>query len=235
MGGIIMFYTNDTTTRRVSVANFMYKVYGWMTVALALSATTAYGVYSTPSLMMTLLRTPFLFYGLMFAQLGLVIFLSAAIRKISYPTAVASFLGYSILLGVTLSTIFVVYQMASIGMVFMVASLMFGSMATYGYVTKNDLTSFGQILGMGLWGLIIAMLVNMFFANPAFDYLLSFVGVVIFTGLTAYDVQKIKNIGYQLTDEGETTNKIALLGALSLYLDFVNLFLHLLRMFGKRK
>lgn len=233
-GGSTMFSSSRQSVSS-SVSQFMYKVYAWMCGALFLTAATAYGVFTTPAIFMTLVKTPFLFYGLMFAQIGLVLFLSFRINKMSYGAAVVTFLLYAMLLGVTLSTIFAVYQLASIYTVFGITAGTFGTMALYGYFTKADLTSIGNIMGMALFGLILASVVNMFVGSQKFDYILSFLGVLIFTGLTAYDVQKIKDMGYNMIQHGESTGKVAIMGALTLYLDFINLFLYLLRLLGRRR
>ncbi len=195
-------------------------------------------MFAYPALLVHLLSSTFSLYGLMAAQLGLVIYLSAAISTMSYRAAVTSFVAYSILTGMLLSPIFLIYAMSSICMTFVTAACMFGGMAIYGYYTETDLSQFGSILLMGLWGLIIASLVNWFFASSSFDLFLSFCGVLLFTALTAYDVQKIKNLArvieYQENSQ-EMSNKIALLGALQLYLDFINLFLYLLKLMGKKR
>jgi uncharacterized protein len=218
-----------------SVASFMYKVYAWMSLGLAITAATAYGVYSTPELFRALVLNRFVFFVLILAQLGLVIAISSAFQKFSYAVNTLLFMLYSSLLGVTLSVIFAVYQLSSIYQVFGITVAMFGFMAIYGYYTKADLTSVGQIMFMGLIGLIVASLINMFLRNQAMDYVISFIGILVFTGLTAYDVQKIKLIGQNFLSRGEHEGKVALICALTLYLDFVNLFLYLLRFLGKRK
>lgn len=224
----------NTNIRTGSITEFMYKVYAWMTGGLVLSGATAWFVYTTPALFMPLVMNRIALYAILFTKLGLVMYLSTAFKRISYQAAAGIFIAYSVLLGVSLSVIFAVYTMSSIGMVFGITAGMFGTMALYGYVTKADLSSIGNLFGMALWGLIIAMVVNMFMASEGFSYLISFVAVILFTGLTAYDVQKIKMLGYEYAGTSEE-KKVALLGALTLYLDFVNLFLHLLRLLGKRR
>lgn len=218
-----------------SVRDFMYKVYGWMSCALAITAGVAYGVASTPEIMGYIIKSPILFIGLALAQLGLVIFLSARIQTLDYATAVTTFLAYSALSGVTFSIYFYVYTLASIYLAFGITSGMFLSMALYGYFTKSDLSSMGSYLRMGLFGIIIAMLMNIFFQSPAMSYYISLAAVGIFTLLTAYDTQKIKTIAQSPTLDLEGKKKIAVLGALTLYLDFINLFIHLLRLFGKKR
>lgn len=214
----------------------MRKVYVWMTLALVLTGITAYGVASSPSLMMTIFQTPAIMWGLIIAELAIVIAISAAINRLSLTTATLLFVLYSVLNGATFSLIFAVYTMSSIANVFFITAGTFGVMAAYGYFTKRDLSSWGKLLLMALIGLIIATLVNVFLVKSSgFDLILSYAGVLIFVGLTAYDTQKIKQMLAMQTDMGEGAQKVALLGALSLYLDFINLFLYLLRIFGRRE
>ena len=214
----------------------MRKVYVWMTLALVLTGITAYGVASSPSLMMTIIQTPAIMWGLIIAELAIVIAISAAINRLSLTTATLLFVLYSVLNGATFSLIFAVYTMSSIANVFFITAGTFGVMAAYGYFTKRDLSSWGKLLLMALIGLIIATLVNVFLVkSTGFDLILSYAGVLIFVGLTAYDTQKIKQMLAMQTDMGEGAQKVALLGALSLYLDFINLFLYLLRIFGRRE
>ena len=214
----------------------MRKVYVWMTLALVLTGITAYGVASSPGLMMTIFQTPAIMWGLIIAELAIVIAISAAINRLSLTTATLLFVLYSVLNGATLSLIFAVYTMSSIANVFFITAGTFGVMAAYGYFTKRDLSSWGKLLLMALIGLIIATLVNVFLVKSSgFDLILCYAGVLIFVGLTAYDTQKIKQMLAMQTDMGEGAQKVALLGALSLYLDFINLFLYLLRIFGRRE
>lgn len=214
----------------------MRKVYVWMTLALVLTGITAYGVASSPSLMMTIIQTPAIMWGLIIAELAIVIAISAAINRLSLTTATLLFVLYSVLNGATFSLVFAVYTMSSIANVFFITAGTFGVMAAYGYFTKRDLSSWGKLLLMALIGLIIATLVNVFLVKSSgFDLILSYAGVLIFVGLTAYDTQKIKQMLAMQTDMGEGAQKVALLGALSLYLDFINLFLYLLRIFGRRE
>lgn len=229
-----MFNSPETSLSQ-SVSSFMYKVYAWMAGALGVTALTAYTVYAEPRLFLPLVSSKFMFYGLLIAQVLLVMMLSFFIRRMSFGLAAAAFAGYALLLGMTLSVIFAVFEIGSIYAVFAITVGMFGCMAIYGYTTKRDLTTLGSILIMGVLGLVIAGIVNMFLHNSMMDMIISIFGVIIFTGLTAYDVQKIKNLGHALALEGEDESKIALLGALTLYLDFVNLFMYLLALLGKRK
>ena len=197
-------------------ATLMRNVYSWMTLALVITGLTA--MYVAKSY-----------------EVGLVIYLSARIHRIAFSTATLLFIAYSILNGVTLSFIFMVYTASSIATTFFVTAGTFGVMALYGYVTKRDLTRIGNICIMALIGLIIASLVNLFLHNSMMDLIISGIGVLIFTGLTAYDSQKIKQLLTGDIEVNDTTQKIALMGAMTLYLDFINLFLYLLRFLGDRK
>lgn len=228
-----MFESHESLSRSVSA--FMYKVYGWMAGALALTSLTAYVVYAEPRIFLPLVASRFVFYGIMIAQLLIVMGLSFFIRRMSFGLAAVAFASYALLLGLTMSVIFAVFEIQSIYAVFAITVGMFGFMAIYGYTTKRDLTSMGSILLMGVIGLVIAMVVNMFLHNSMMEMIISFIGVLIFTGLTAYDTQKIKQLGYALAHEGEDEGKIALLSALTLYLDFINLFMFLLSLLGNKK
>ena len=210
----------------------MRKVYTWMTLALLITGVTAFGVASSPTLFMSLSK---MMWGLIIAELALVFILSGAINRLSLGTATLMFIGYSVLNGAMLSSIFLVYEPMVIAKVFFITAGTFGVMAFYGYTTKKDLTSMGKILFMALIGLVIATVVNMFLKSPGFDYILSYIGVAIFIGLTAWDSQKIKEMLQTQYDMSEGAQKLALLGALTLYLDFINLFLYLLRIFGNNK
>lgn len=212
------------------------KVYVWMTLALVITGVTAYGVATSPGLMMTIATNKILLWGLLIAELALVFGVSAAINRLSLTTATLMFVLYSVINGVTLSFLFAIYTASSIANVFLITAGTFAAMAVLGYVTKTDLSSLGKILMMALIGMIIATLVNVFFVKSSgFDLIISYVGVLIFVGLTAYDSQKIKNMLMTAEDAGEGYQKLALLGALTLYLDFINLFIYLLRILGKRE
>ena len=212
------------------------KVYVWMTLALVITGVTAYGVATSPGLMMTIATNKILLWGLLIAELALVFGVSAAINRLSLTTATLMFVLYSVINGVTLSFLFAIYTASSIANVFLITAGTFAAMAVLGYVTKTDLSSLGKILIMALIGMIIATLVNVFFVKSSgFDLIISYVGVLIFVGLTAYDSQKIKNMLMTAEDAGEGYQKLALLGALTLYLDFINLFIYLLRILGKRE
>ena len=213
----------------------MRKVYVWMTLALAITGFTAYGVATSPGLMQAIFTNRVLFWGLIIAEFALVMGVSAAINRLSLTTATLMFVLYSVINGATLSVVFLAYSMASIATVFFITAGTFAAMAFIGYTTKTDLTSVGKIVLMALIGLIIATVVNVFVKSTMFDIILSYVGVLIFVGLTAYDSQKIKQMLLQAPDASEGAQKMALLGALTLYLDFVNLFIYLLRIFGKRE
>jgi len=213
---------------------FMARVYGWMTIGLLITALTALIVSETGA-NLTMMRSPGLFITMLLVQIGVAMAMTWAINRIPAIAAAACFLVYSITTGLFFSILFLVYTSASIYSVFFITAGMFGAMSFIGYVTKKDLSSLGMILGMALIGLIIASVVNLFFWNSMLYLLISYAGVVIFTALTAYDTQKIKQ-GYAAGGSGTDTNKkIAIYGAFSLYLDFINLFLYLLRILGSRR
>lgn len=213
----------------------MRKVYLWMTMALVITGFTAFYVAHSETLMMAIFTNQILFWGLLIAELGLVIGLSAAINKLSLTVATLMFVLYSVINGATMSFIFLAYTASSITNVFFITAGTFAAMALFGYFTKTDLTSMGKILMMALIGVIIASIVNIFTKSEGLSIILNYVGVLVFVGLTAYDTQKIKQMMLMAPDAGEGSQKMALLGALSLYLDFINLFLYLLRIFGGRR
>lgn len=214
------------------LSSFMRAVYGFMGVALLVTAGVAYYLSLNPALMMSIMKYQILIF---IAQIALVLGISFGLSRISFPTALALFFAYAASLGLTLSVIFLVYTQASIAQTFLVAAGMFGGMAIYGYITRTDLTKFGSIAFMILLGMIIAMFVNMYFKNEGLSVLLSYVGVLLFSFLTAYDMQKIKQLGQGMIADEETMGKMAVVGALSLYLDFINLFLSLLQLMGNRR
>jgi FtsH-binding integral membrane protein len=221
---------------------FVSGVFMWMFVALGITALTAWWFASTPALLQLLINTEtggmtLTGWVVMLAPLILVLVMSGGASRMSASTMLLIFILFSVLMGASLSFILLVYTGASIAKTFVITSGMFGVMAVVGYTTKTDLTKFGSIMFMGLIGIIIASLVNMFMHSGTMDYIISFLGVLIFTGLTAYDVQKIKRIGAQVDgySANDSIRKMMLFGALSLYLDFINLFLFLLRFFGNRK
>jgi uncharacterized protein len=219
--------------RDVRVTAFLSKVYGWMFLGLLLTAGTAVVVASSPALIETLLANRILFWILLFGQLGLVFYLSARVDKVSPVTAAALFLLYSAMVGVTSSVIFLIYTGASIVSAFVIAGGMFGAMAVFGTVTKRSLAGVGQFMFMGLIGLIIAMFVSFFWFNDLLMFVISVVGVLVFTGLTAYDAQRLKHMAVALPDG--RVGSYAVVGALSLYLDFINLFFFILRLMGGRR
>lgn len=213
----------------------MRKVYVWMTMALVITGATAYGVATSPGVMMAIATNKALFWGMLIAELGLVVAITAAINRLSLTMATMLFVLYSVINGAVMSMIFAVYTMSSIASVFFITAGTFAVMAFVGYTTKKDLTSMGRILFMALIGIIIATVVNIFLKSSGLEMIVSYLGVLIFVGLTAYDSQKIKQMLLMAPDAGEGAQKLALLGALTLYLDFINLFLYLLRIFGRRE
>lgn len=225
----------ENHSMQASARDFMYKVYGWMSVALAVTAGVAYYIASTPAIYMTLFKSPGLLFGICAIQFATVLFLGWKINELSYSGAVAAFMMYAALTGITVSSVLIIYTFSSVFLAFGITAGMFSSMALYGYVTDTDLSSMGNVLLMGLWGMILAMFMNMWFQSPAMQYWISIAAVGIFTLLTAYDTQKIKRLGESMMVDQETRGKVAIMGALTLYLDFINLFLHLVRLFGKRK
>jgi uncharacterized protein len=212
------------------VRSLLSAVFGWMTYALVLTGITSLYIFNNPKIMMWIHTNSGAIIGLVFAQLALVIALSAGVNRLSFGVALILFTLYSVLTGAMLSSIFVVFTVESIAAAFFVAAGMFAAMATYGAMTKADLTSWGSYLLMALIGLIIASLVNLFLQNSAFQFLISIVGVIVFAVLTAWDVQRFKQLAqYELPEAA------SLAFALSLYLDFINLFLYLVQLMGKRK
>ena len=213
----------------------MRKVYVWMTLALAITGFTAFGVATSPGILQAIYSNQILFWGLVIAEFALVFGVTAAINKLSLTTATLMFILYSVINGALLSYIFLAYTASSVAIVFFITAGTFGVMALIGYTTKADLSSMGKILFMALIGLVIATVGNLFGKSDGLSMILSYVGVLIFVGLTAYDTQKIKNMLLQAPDASEAAQKMALLGALTLYLDFINLFIYLLRILGKRE
>lgn len=224
------------TTSSVAVSTLMKSVYVWMTLALAVTGMTAAYVAGNLPLMSAILSNRILFFGIIIAELAMVWTLSARIDRLSFATSGLLFALYSILNGVTMSVLFVAFTSASIAQTFFITAGTFGAMSLVGFTTKKDLTSMGSLFFMALIGLIIASLVNIFWQNSVLYWVISYVGVLLFVGLTAYDTQKIKQMVYAHGNEvNETTQKLALLGSLTLYLDFINLFIYLLRILGDRK
>ena len=222
-------YRSTTGTSVLSVV--MRKVYVRMFFALVVTALTALYVASSPAILTTILASRTIFFGLMIAEMAVVFIVKGMLHKLSSTNAVVLFYLYAILNGVVFSSIFVAYELGSIAYTFFITAGVFGAMSVYGLVTKNDMTKFGSYCIMALFGLIIATIVNIFVASSTLDWIISLVGVALFIGLTAWDTQKIKNAAY--TTEPSQMGKLATIGALSLYLDFINLFLYLLRFFGR--
>ena len=223
-----------------SVRTFLANVFSYMTMALVISGVMAWWFGSDMDKLQYLINfetgsNTILGWVVMFAPLGLVFVMSGLVNKMSSTMLLATFLIFSMVMGISFSYIFLIYSVGSIVNVFFITSAVFGVMAVAGYTTKTDLTKLGSILMIGLIGIIIASVVNMFLGSSTMDYIISIIGVVVFTGLTAYDVQKLKGMGEQVATGTETAQKMALMGALSLYLDFINLFLMMLRLFGGRR
>ncbi len=217
------------------VTRFMYAVYGWMSCALIITASTAYYVAATPAIFLFIHNNPTVLIMLFLAQLGFVIALAVFLTRMTFVMALAMFLLYAMSLGLTLSSIFYIYTESSIVSTFVTTAGMFGVMCLYGYMTRSDLTTIGNMSIMMMFGLIIGLLVNMFLRNPMVDLVLSGIGVVVFVLLTAYDTQKIKRSASRMLADRQMLAKVSILGALTLYLDFINLFLFLLRFMGKRR
>jgi len=230
-------YGPDTAS---SVRTFLANVFSYMTMALVISGVMAWWFGNDMTKMQYLINVEtgsntILGWVVMFAPLGLVLVMSGLVNKMSSTLLLATFLVFACVMGISLSYIFLIYSMTSIANVFFISAAVFGVMAVAGYTTKTDLTKLGSILMIGLVGIVIASLVNIFLKSDTMGYIVSIIGVVVFTGLTAYDVQKLKRMGEQVATGTETAQKMALMGALTLYLDFINLFLMLLRLFGGRR
>ena len=229
-------YSVESQGRTLAFATLMKNVYLWMTLALAVTGLTAAYVAMNPGWVYAIATNSVLFFGLIIAELAVVMILSARIARLSFATAGLMFAAYSVLNGVTLSVIFLAYTMSSIATTFFVTAGTFGAMTLVGYTVKKDLSALGRVLIMALIGLIIASIVNMFVASSALDWAITYIGVLVFVGLTAYDTQKIKQMMLMHGDEvNDGTMKLALMASLTLYLDFINLFLYLLRIFGRRE
>ena len=217
-------------------ARFFAQVYGWMAAGLGLTGGVALFASSSPALMQFVFGTRFVFLGLIIVELVIVGFLSARVFDWSLGKVQAAFVGYAVLNGVTLSCVFLAYTSASIASTFFITAGTFGIMSLFGYFTKADLSGWGKLLSMAVIGLVLAMVVNIFLNNSVLEIITSFIGVLVFVALTAYDTQKLKQLALLgITDGEETSNKASILGALTLYLDFVNMFLFLLRLFGSRR
>lgn len=236
-----MSWNNEMTAERdsafsINMPGLMRDVYAWMAIALVITGFTAYTVAGSPLLLGLVFSSKFGMWGLVLATIALVWHLSAAVGRMSLKKVAAMFLVYSVLNGITMASIFVVYTMTSIASVFFITAGTFGVMSVYGYVTKADLSKMGNICLMALFGLIVATIVNLFMDNTLLQTIIAYAGILIFVGLTAYDTKRIRELAYtynaRATDEGQ---KLAIMGALTLYLDFINLFLYMLRIFGDRK
>lgn len=227
------FASSASTTYDVGLREYMLKVYNNMGFALAISGLVSFLVANSPGLMKVIFGTP-LQWLVLFAPLIFVFVFSAKINKISAASAQNYLWAFAALMGLSLAPLFIVYTGASIAKVFFITASLFGSMSLYGYTTKKDLTGMGSFLMMGLIGIIIASLVNIFLKSSGLDFVISIIGVIIFTGLTAYDTQRIKSMYYQFSD-GESISKAATMGALALYMDFINLFIMMLKFFGDRR
>ena len=225
--------TTQTVQTADRVSAFLWKVYGWMAVGLGLTAVVAFAVAGSPEIMRVLVGNRLVFFALVIAELGLVFYLSARADRLSPGTASGLFALYSVLNGVTLSAILLAYTGESVATTFVVTAGMFGALAFFGSTTKRSLAGAGQFFMMGLVGIILASILGMFWHNDALQFLISVVGVIVFTGLTAYDAQRLKQMALALP-EGQV-GAYAVVGALSLYLDFINLFLMLLRLTGGRR
>ena len=230
-GGQPAWVDGRTAESDLRVRSFIRSVYGWMFGGLLLTAVASMWVVMSVPMQQLILANRMVFFILLFAELGIVMFLSFRIQRMSAGAASAAFLVYSLLNGLTLSVIFFAYSGASIVQAFVTAAGMFGVMAVYGSVTKRDLTSWGSFFMMGLFGIILCMIVNFFLHSSGLSFVISLLGVFIFMGLTAYDNQKLKVMALA----GGPTDNLAVIGALQLYLDFINLFLFLLRLFGDRR
>jgi FtsH-binding integral membrane protein len=230
------YVANESYEARFAVTAVLKNVYLWMTLALAISGLTAMVVAGNAELVARIFATRGTLLILFLAQFGLIWAISSRIGTMSFVTATLLFLLYSVITGVTLSSIFLVFTMESLASVFFITAGTFAVVSIYGFVTKKDLSTWRSYLLMGLIGVIIASIVNWFLASEVMYWIVSYVGVAIFVGLTAYDTQKIKVLANQCyMEDSETQNKVALMGAITLYLDFINLFLYILRIFGKRK
>jgi FtsH-binding integral membrane protein len=225
------------TQAQVQVNQFIRSVYNWMAAGLALTGIVALYVASSESMIRMIFSNQLLFFGLIIGELALVFYLSARIQKIQASTATGLFLLYSALNGLTLSFVFLIYTSSSVASVFFICAATFGACSLYGMSTKRDLTSMGSFMTMGLIGIVIASVVNMFIQSSGMNLIISYIGVIVFVGLTAYDTQKLKMMALsQPADlDAGVVRKGTILGALTLYLDFINLFLMLMRILGDRK
>ncbi len=230
---------NNSYTTHLSKSDtniLLNSVYHWMMIGLLISGLSAFMVTHSATLLHLLFGNPYMIWVLFLVELGLVIAISAGINKMDVSTARVLFILFSIIDGMTLASIFLIYTEASIVTTFFIAAMTFGVMSLYGYFTDTDLSSWGNLLFVGLLGIIIAIIVNFFLQSPIFEWWISVIGVIIFVGLTAYDTQKIKAMGEAMAgDDQQSLSRVAIVGALALYLDFINLFVMMLEFFGNRR
>ncbi|NIG98342.1 MAG: Bax inhibitor-1/YccA family protein [Serratia symbiotica] len=230
--------SNSSIVERANsgIQAYMAQVYGWMSCGLLLTAFVSWYAAQTPAILNFIFSSQITFFGLIIAQLALVFVISGMINRLIAALATSLFMLYSVLTGLTLSSIFIAYTYSSIASTFLVTAGMFGAMSLYGYTTKRDLSGFGSMLFMALIGIVLASLVNIWLKSSALMWVITYIGVAVFVSLTAYDTQKLKAMGEQFnTDDHDSLRKYAIVGALTLYLDFINLFLMLLRIFGNRR
>ena len=221
--------------QQVAQANFISKVYAWMSAALVITGLTAYYVAGQPSIVETIFSNKIYYYGLFFATLGIVFVFNSMINRMSVALAGGIFITYSVLMGIMLSSIFLIYTSSSIASCFFITAGTFMGMSAFGYYTKRDLTAMGNLLYMALLGIIIASVVNIFIHSTMLYWITTYIGVIIFVGLIAYDTQKIKDMNDSVPAGSDAQKKLAMIGAMSLYLDLITLFLYILRKFGGRK
>ncbi|MHB9094851.1 MAG: Bax inhibitor-1/YccA family protein [Eubacteriales bacterium] len=225
----------ELSNEELEQRSFITKVYGWMSLALVITGLVAIFTASSSILVDFIFGNRWVFYALLISEVVLVMYLAAAVKKISASMATLAFIAYAALNGLTISVIFLVFTEASIASTFFITAGTFGIMSAYGYFTKRDLTGWGEFCLMGLVGIILASIVNFFFLNETVYWVTTYIGIIVFIGLTAYDTQKIKKMNVIGNEGTEEDRKESIMGALTLYLDFINLFLYLLRIFGRRK
>jgi FtsH-binding integral membrane protein len=229
-------YNNQATEMQAEIQRgFITRVYAWMTLGLIITAAAAFVTLVVPGMLRAIVTNRFLFIGLIVGELAFVFVLSAAVNRLPAFLAGLLFSGYAVLNGITLSILVLIYTEASIAITFGVTACTFGIMTLFGYTTQRDLTKMGSLLFMALIGLVLASVANLFLNSPAIYWIVTYVGVLIFIGLIAYDTQKLKRMALMLGDDGQVVQKASIVGALALYLDFINLFLMLLRILGRRK
>jgi uncharacterized protein len=234
-GQYAQYHPVEASYSTAELRKFLLHVYNWMAMGLAVTGVVAFGVAMSGTLVRFIVMNPFIFYGLMIAQLVVVIAMSAAINKIPSVVAIGAFFLYAFLTGLTFSVLFIVYTSTSIALTFFICAAMFGSVSVFGYITKMNLAGVGSFAMMGLFGIIIASIANFFVQSEMLYWLISYAGVLVFVGLTAWDTQKIKRMAQETNFETEQGKKVAIMGALELYLDFINMFLFLLRIMGNRR